>query len=72
MSQAAIFILGALGAALIAMGDDCARWGFLVALAGQPFWLASTLRNRQWGMLGLSAWYSVVWAGGALHSWGLV
>lgn len=69
-TQAAILILGALGAALVAWGDESARWGFIVSLAGQPFWLRATWRARQWGMLALSIWFTGVWAFGAVRALG--
>jgi hypothetical protein len=72
MIQAAIFITGAIGAALIALGGALAPWGFAVALVGQPFWIAATWRCRQWGMLGLTVWYTGAWALGLARCWGWV
>ncbi|MHC1701458.1 MAG: hypothetical protein AB9900_10825 [Humidesulfovibrio sp.] len=72
MTQLAIFVLGGLGAALIAWGHETATLGFIVALAAQPFWIVATwrARPRQWGMFGMACWYTLVWAYGAWKQWG--
>ncbi len=56
-----------------------ALWGFWRAaarglghpggLCGQPFWVVSTWRARQWGMLALSLAYALVWGGGVWRFW---
>lgn len=30
--------------------ETWSRWGFVIGLIGQPFWLYSTLKNGQWDM----------------------
>ncbi len=50
-------------------GQDLARWGVLLGLAGQPLWVFSTLRARQMGMFLLSLAYTLVWARGAWIHW---
>lgn len=65
MIQLAIFILGGLGAALIALGGHLAPFGFLAALLAQPLWLIDTWRSRKWGMFAMACWYTVVWGYGA-------
>lgn len=34
------------------------RYGFLVGLAGSPFWLYETSRTGQWGMFVVSLWFT--------------
>lgn len=70
MIQFAIVITGAIGATLIAAGGRLAAWGFLVALAGQPFWLVETWTAGQWGMYLSACWYTCSWAYGAWVRWG--
>lgn len=63
--QAAIFVLS--GAAIWLVGGvsvTAKRWGYLLGLAGQPFWAYSAWRGEQWGILLLTAWYTVAWARG--------
>lgn len=49
---------------LVAGTHEYARWGFVVGLASQPFWIAATWRARQWGMLTVSLAYTPAWIGG--------
>lgn len=45
------------------------RWGFLVGLAGQPFWIAETYAAEQYAMLTLSLFYTLAWAKGVRKHW---
>lgn len=69
MIQLAILTLGATGAAGIALGGRLERWGFLAALAGQPFWIVETWTAGQWGMYLLACWYTCAWGYGAWRCW---
>ena len=58
------FAIGALSLAamlMIASDGTWHRWGFVVGLISQPFWILATWRARQWGMFGLSVIYIFVW-----------
>jgi len=52
---------------MIATTGTWHRWGFIVGLASQPFWIAATWRARNprggrlWGMIVLSCCYLFVW-----------
>lgn len=70
MTQLAILILSGTAIALIACKTKrLSRWGWIIGIAGQPFWIMETLRSKQWGMLLLSAWFGVHYARGAWHAW---
>lgn len=71
ITQAAIFILSAIAIALVDLGhtQQMRFWGNAVGLAAQPFWLLSTWRHRQWGMLALSVFYVGVWTTGVARYW---
>jgi hypothetical protein len=58
VAQGAILLLTSCSMWLIAMPAPSDRWGFLVGLAAQPFWFASTIRARQWGMFANSLIYT--------------
>jgi hypothetical protein len=53
--------------AMIASSGAWHRWGFVVGLASQPFWILATWRarsprgDRRWGMFVLSCAYLFVW-----------
>jgi hypothetical protein len=40
------------------------RFACLFGLAGQPFWMYSTYKTAQWGILALTALYTIAWAKG--------
>ena len=70
MTQLAILLLSGTAIALIACKSRRAtRWGWLIGLAGQPFWIVETIRTGQWGMLLLSLWFGVHYARGAWREW---
>lgn len=51
-------------------GDiEVARWGFLTGLVGQPFWIVSTIRKRQWGIFLVTLFYTGVFVKGLLQYW---
>lgn len=66
--QVAIFVLSF--AAIWLMNDEgpLHRWGPVLGLASQPFWLAATWRAGQPGMFLLAVFYCVPWARGVLNN----
>jgi hypothetical protein len=55
---------GAAISASILLPPALAKWGCLVGLIGQPFWMYSTQQARQWGMHILAWWTTAVYAVG--------
>ena len=49
---------------LVARRPAYARWGHVIGLAGQPFWLLSAASHQQWGMFAVSLVYTLVFAEG--------
>jgi hypothetical protein len=45
------------------------RYACLFGIAGQPFWIWSALKAGQWGVLALTALYTVAWAKGVWTHW---
>jgi hypothetical protein len=45
------------------------RWGYIIGFLGQPFWLYTTIHNKQYVITGLSLWYAYSWARGAYNHW---
>lgn len=56
--QAIIFALGGAAIWLISRNEPWGRWGFVVGLTAQPFWMYSTWTTLQYGMFFLSIWYT--------------
>lgn len=53
--QAGLLILGASAIYMIAKKN---KWGFVVGLASQPFWFATSIINNQWGIFFLNFIYT--------------
>ncbi len=67
--QIAILVLGGAAIPLLACKNkNVSRWGWIVGLTGQPFWIWETIRTGQWGMLLLSVWFGFHYARGAWYA----
>jgi nicotinamide riboside transporter PnuC len=64
ISQIAIFIFGVTSLILITKKN---KWGFVIALIGQPFYFYTTYANKQWGMFLVTTIYTFIWAYGAFQ-----
>jgi hypothetical protein len=65
LDQIAIVLTGVLAAWI--NQDERARvrrWGAVIGLAGQPAWIYAGLHAGQWGMVAVSAGYTVAFARG--------
>lgn len=65
VSQIAIFVLGVTSIVLVARKN---KWGFVAALAVQPFWILTSYINKQWGIFFVSFVYGGSWLYGA-YKW---
>lgn len=68
--QTAILILS--GAAIWLVGRRNSwvrRWGYVVGLISQPFWLYAAYKAQQWGIFLLSIWYVWAWLSGIYEHW---
>ena len=65
ISQIGIFVFGVSSIILIGRKN---RWGFVLALLSQPFWLYTAYIHRQWGVTLSAALYSASWAYG-IYEW---
>ncbi len=45
------------------------RYACLFGLTGQPFWIYAAWDAEQWGVLLLTAFYTVAWAKGVWQHW---
>ncbi len=65
IAQIGITIFGVSAIILVARKN---KWGFVLGLVSQPFWLITSYLNRQWGVFLLSAVYVFSWAYG-IYEW---
>lgn len=66
--QILIVALTAPGMWLAGGSPEQAKWGFVVLLAGQPFWLLATWRSRQLGIFLIAVIYTALWARAVFNS----
>jgi len=69
ISQFAILILGCSAIWIVGRKEDWMRWGYILGIASQPFWIITSWYNEQWGILALSFWYAYSWGQGIYNYW---
>jgi len=65
IAQIGIAVLGISAVLLVAKKN---KWGFVLGVAAQPFWLTTSFLNKQWGVFLLSMIYVVTWSFG-VYEW---
>lgn len=65
--QILIFLFSASAIWFVGRRENWRRWGYVLGLCGQPFWLYTTFISGQWGMFVLSVWYSYSWGQGVYN-----
>jgi len=66
--EAAIVVLTFVALWLVTGAGPYARWGNVLGLASQPFYLAATWRANRWGMFIVAALTCGIWAHGIAKS----
>lgn len=65
IAQVGVSTLGVLAMILVSRKN---KWGFVIGLASQPFWLLTSAINHLWGVLFLNIVYTFTWIYG-VHQW---
>lgn len=65
ISQFGLTIFGLVAILLVAKKN---KWGFVIGLISQPFWLYTSFYNEQWGIFVVSVVYSGTWIFG-IYEW---
>jgi len=65
VSQIGLAVFGLAAMILVANKN---KWGFVLGLMSQPFWLYTSYSNHQWGIFFLSVVYVFSWAWG-IYVW---
>jgi len=65
VNQIGITIFGLSAIILVAKKN---KWGFVLGLLSQPFWLLTSYQNHQWGIFILSVVYCGTWILG-IYEW---
>lgn len=66
--QVAIALLTVTSLWLITSNAPEARWGHVLGLASQPFYIAATWRARQWGMFFVAVMLIGIWCRGIANT----
>ena len=69
ISQVMIMVLGASAIWLVCRLEHWRRWGYILGMCSQPFWLYTTIKHEQWGIVALSIWYTYSWGQGIYNYW---
>lgn len=69
IDQIGIALTGVTAIALSQSAPRLQRYACLFGLAGQPFWIYSAWTAGQWGILALTALYTLAWAKGLWTHW---
>lgn len=60
MSCGSIFLLSS-------KSSRTSRWGFVMGLLGQPFWIYASFTHAQWGIFAVSLWYTIAHVRGIVN-----
>lgn len=69
ISQIMLFISGASSIWFLSRTEEWKRWGFIIGILGQPFWLYSAIHNKQIGIVVLTLFYTYSFAQGIYFYW---
>ncbi|MCK5600499.1 hypothetical protein KAR91_01450 [Candidatus Pacearchaeota archaeon] len=66
LDQVGLLLFGAAAIYLVGLepSNPYQKWGYVVGLISQPFWLYATYRDEQWGIFYLSIFYTYSWSAG--------
>ena len=67
--QIFIFIFGCSAIWFVSRKEEWKRWGYILGLCGQPFWIYSFWNTDQWGMFALTLFYTYSWGQGVYNYW---
>jgi len=65
VNQIGLSVFGLAAIILVARKN---KWGFVMGLISQPFWLMTSVINQQWGVFFLSVVYMGTWIYG-IYTW---
>jgi len=54
---------------LLARKSKWSRWGYIVGLLSQPFWLYIGIKNELWSIVFITLFYTYSWSLGVYNFW---
>jgi hypothetical protein len=67
--QVAILVFGCSAIWFVGRLEDWKKWGYILGLCSQPFWIWTTISHKQYGITLLSFWYTYSWCQGIYNYW---
>ncbi len=64
-----ICILGPIAVWFLMHKQKWMRWGYIIGLCSEPFWLLTALIHKQWGIVILAFIYSYCYTKGIWNYW---
>jgi hypothetical protein len=70
-AQMAILLFGCTAIWLVGRpkSEPRQRWGYILGICAQPFWVYTSIKHRQWGILAVTPLYAYSWAQGVWFHW---
>ena len=69
LTQIGIPVLSGSGIWLVGRPEPWKRWGYILGLAAQPFWLYVSFTPKMWGVLLVTLFCTYGWAQGVWFHW---
>lgn len=69
VAQLAIMILGSSAIWFVGRKESWKRWGYIIGMCGQPFWIYTAIYYHQWGILAMTIFYTYSWGQGIWNYW---
>lgn len=69
IAQIAIMVFGSAAIWLVGRKEEWKKWGYILGILGQPFWIYTSYMNEQWGILLMTLFYTYSWSMGIYNYW---
>ena len=69
LTQVGIGLFGCTAIWLVGRPESWRRWGYILGLCAQPFWVYTAITHQQWGVLFLTTLYAYAWVQGVWFNW---
>ena len=69
LAQIGILLTGVPAIWFVSRKEDWKRWGYIIGLCGQPFWMYASFTSGQWGIFILTFFYAFSWCQGIYYYW---
>ena len=68
-AQLGIMVFGCSAIWFVGRRERWKRWGYILGMCSQPFWVWTSYEHAQWGIFILTFWYTYAWGQGIYNFW---